>query len=659
MLGIEHLHSDYYVAFECSEYRDDSAAMFDTLRMLAKEQVEMIGFNNLGFDYPILHHLIRVCFNDRGEQIRFGVDVAKAAYDKAEHIIRSQDRFGSQIWQSDRFIPQIDLYKIHHFDNVAKSTSLKVLQFTMRADSVEDLPIAPGTRLTREQAETTRLYMGHDIKETKRFAGFCKAEIAFRRSMTERLDGDVLNWSDVKIGSEFVIQRLGKKTCYEYVDGKREPRQTLRTSIAVADILFPYIRYERAECRELLERFRSTVIRNTKASVSDTIDLDGFTFDFGTGGVHGSVDRKVFHSSDTHVVMDADVTSLYPSIVIENGLHPEHLGSRFSDTARDLKDERARTKKGDHLNGALKLALNGGIFGQGNNPWSPFFDSQYAMTITINGQLLLLMFAERLLAIPGLSLIQINTDGVTCYLPHSQQDRYKQVCSQWQSETRLTLEFAEYRSMFVRDVNSYVAVGVDGKVKRKGAYDFPTPDQPIGTAPSGPRAWHGDSSFMVVQQAASAALIKGVPVEVYVREHRDQFDFMGRYKTPSGSRLMYDGRQQQRVTRFYVAKNPCGPFPLVKESPPPDHAWALPGMYKRKPGLEDAEFLKVWRSLPPGTYDERIHTKSKSVYGDRVMSVCADAAICNRASDFNWGLVDYEWYIAEAAKLVDCFISTE
>lgn len=654
-VGFLHLHSDYYAEFECSEYRDDSAAMFDLLRTFAREQVELVGFNNLGFDWPVCQHLIRVCFNDRGEQIRFGVDVAKAAYEKAEQIIRSQDRFANQIWQSDRFIPQIDLYKIMHFDNVAKATSLKVLQFTMRADSVEDLPIAPGTRLTAEQANTTREYMRHDIAETKRFAGFCKAEIAFRRSMLERLDGDVLNWSDVKIGSEFVIQRLGKKLCYEYVDGKREPRQTPRASIAVSDIVFPYVAYERQECRELLERFRSTVIHNTKASVSDSIELNGFAFDFGTGGVHGSVDRKVFRSTESHVVRDADVTSLYPSIVIENGLHPEHLGQKFSDVARDLKAERQRTKKGDHLNGALKLALNGGIFGQGNNPWSPFFDPQYAMSITINGQLLLLMLAERLVSVPGLEIIQINTDGVTCYLPRSSLPAYDALCAAWQQQTRLDLEFADYASMFVRDVNSYVAVGVDGKVKRKGAYDFPTQELPIGTAPSGPRAWHGDSSFMVVPMAADAALVRGVPVEIFIRDHRDPFDFMGRFKTPRGSKLMHDGAPQQRVTRYYAARNPCGPLPLVKESPPPDHAWALPGMFKRRPGISDAEFLKVWRSLKPGEWDERIHTAKRTVYGDRHITVCGDAAICNRADAFDWSLVDYEWYIAEAAKLVDCF----
>lgn len=662
-VGFLHMFGDYYAEFECSEYRDDSPAMFDLLRMFAREQVELIGFNSLGFDYPVIHHLIRNCFNDRGEQIRFGVDVARAAYDKAEMIIRSQDRFGHQVWQSDRFIPQIDLYKVNHFDNIAKSTSLKVLQFTMHADSVEDLPIAPGTRLTAEQAVTTLKYMRHDIDETKRFAGFSADAIAFRRELSADMTGDVLNWSDVKIGSEMLIQRLGKKVCYHYVDDKREPRQTPRHMINVADIVFPYIKFERPECRALLERFQAHRINaaTTKAAFSDSIELDGFAFHFGTGGVHGSVEKRAFHSSADMVIIDADVTSLYPSIAIENNLAPEHLGERFTQEYSKLRAQRALTKKGDPRNAALKLALNG-TYGNSNNAYSPFYDPLYTMQTTINGQLLLLMLAERLLAIPGLVLIQINTDGITAAVPRKQMPNYDNVWAGWVRETNLQLEFAEYRSMFVRDVNAYVAVGTDGKIKRKGAYDFPTPEQPIGTAPSGPRAWHGDSSYMVMPMAADAALVKGVPVEVFIREHKNPFDFMGRYKTPGGSKLIwgrtdaFGGVQQQRVTRFYRATGERAGS-LIKESPPPDHAYALPGAYKRKNGITDAEFNAINREVPAGTWDGRIHTANKSVYADRVITVAQSARVCNRAVDFDWSSVDYEWYIAEAAKLVDCFTS--
>lgn len=654
-IGIEHAFSDYRAGFECSEYRDDSEAMFATLAMLIREQVEMVGFNNLGFDYPVIHHLLRVCFDERGErQTRFGVAVAEAAYAKAEMIIGSSDRFGSQIWQSDRFAPQIDLYKLNHFDNPAKATSLKVLQFTMRAESVEDLPIPPGTRLTEEQARLTGEYCMHDIAETKRFAKRCAAEIEFRRAMAEHLDGDVLNWSDVKIGSELMIQRLGKKLCYYYdADNKRQPRQTKRSSIALADVIFPYIKFERRECRDLLERFRARVVTNTKASVSDAIELNGFTFAYGTGGVHGSVDRRAFHARDGFVIVDADVTSLYPNIAVKNGLYPEHLGETYGVEYAKILAERQRHAKGTPWNAALKLAANG-TYGNTNNEWSPMYDPKYTMATTINGQLLLTMLAERLLTVPGLQLIQINTDGVTCYLPTTSRALYDAVCRTWQSDTALTLEFAEYKSFFCRDVNNYLAVSTGGKVKAKGAYDYPKTDADYSGW------WHRDYSALCVQKAVESALVRGVPVEIAIRDNRDPFDFMCRFKTPRGSRLLlrdpvWGDMDQQRVSRYFVAKPSAGGLPLIKQSPPPDHAYAAPGAFKRKNGLTDAEFYKVAGTIPAGVWDERIHTKNKSTYGDREISVCGSARMCNRASDFDWSAVDYEWYIAESAKLVECF----
>lgn len=649
-LGIVHMHSDYRAFFECSEYRDDSAALFETLGMLAREQVEMIGFNSLNFDYPILHHLIRVCFDDRGErQTRFGVAVAQAAYAKAEMIIGAKDRFGHMIWQNDRIIPQIDLYKVNHFDNVAKATSLKVLEFTMRASSVEDLPIAPGTFLTAEQARVTGEYCMHDIEETKRFGTMCAAELDFRRSMQSRLDGDVMNWSDVKIGSEFMIQRLGKKACYHYdKNNQRQPNQTPRTAIPLADVIFPYIKFERQECRDLLERFRATVVRNTKASVTDAVTLDGFTFAFGTGGIHGSVDREAFHATDAAVIVDADVTSLYPSIAIENNLYPEHLGQPFCVEYRGLKSERVKTVKGSPLNAALKLALNG-TYGNTNNAWSPFYDPKYTMATTINGQLLLLMLAERLLRIPSLRIIQINTDGVTVAMPAEARAPYDALCAAWSAETRLDLEFADYASVFQRDVNNYLCVSTAGKVKYKGAYAYPK------TWAEYSGWWHRDYSALCVQKAVEACLVRGVPVEVAIRDNRDPFDFMCRFKTPRGSKLLLGAVEQQRVTRYYVSRPDAGGLPLVKESPPPDHAYASPGSFKRKNGIEDAEFYSVLRSIPADTWDARIHTANRSTYADRRISVAGCALVCNRSADFDWSAVDYEWYIAEATKLVECF----
>lgn len=651
------LHSDAEGMFEFSDRRNDNAAFFNFLASLHANNFYMIGFNSLGFDYPVLHEMIlepdRAC--------------AATAYDKAQSIIASQNanRWGTMIWPDQRFLPQIDMYAANHFDNNAKRTSLKALQFAMRAATIEELPFAVGTTLTPEQMEDNARYCMHDVRETKRFTLACQAMLEFRQALVPEYGIEAFNWADTKIGSQIIIKALGDDACYIRRRGqRREPRGTPRTNIVVRDIIFPYIEFKRPECQQVLQAFQNRTIDAAKpGAISDiTCELDGFTFYFGVGGVHGSVDRQVIRSDGDWLIIDADVASLYPSIAIENGLYPEHLGQRFVEVYRELRNRRVIAKRaGDKiLADALKLALNG-TYGNTNNAYSPMYDPQYTMQTTINGQLLLLMLAEELTVVPSLSLIQINTDGVTFRVHKDNQAAVADVCKRWQDMTRLELEYKLYTLMCIRDVNNYLAVDSDGHVKRKGAYDWPAPETPIGTAPSGPRAWHGDASAMVVQQAAEARLVRGEDIAEFVRNHADPFDFMLRAKTPASSKLMCDGVAQQRVSRYYAAVDG---FKLTRESPPVEHA--TPGHYKRKSGITDAEWHAGLRNAPTEPnpvdgFDVRpqhnpdIHTKNKSVYEDRTTTIHARALMCNDAATFDRSRLDFEWYVAEANKLVDCF----
>ncbi|MCW4574216.1 hypothetical protein OOJ74_09465, partial [Venenivibrio stagnispumantis] len=88
----------------------------------------------------------------------------------------------------------------------------------------------------------------------------------------------------------------------------------------------------------------------------------------------------------------------------------------------------------------------------------------------INGQMLLCMFAEQAIKIEGLELIQANTDGITVRLPRNRINDLEAIREWWQDLTKLELEEAIYSAMHIRDVNNYIAVYENGKVKRKGAY---------------------------------------------------------------------------------------------------------------------------------------------------------------------------------------------
>jgi hypothetical protein len=50
------------------------------------------------------------------------------------------------------------------------------------------------------------------------------------------------------------------------------------------------------------------------------------------------------HSTDTHVLIDADVASQYPSIILKLGLTPKALGPSFLVAYRGIYDDRLAAK---------------------------------------------------------------------------------------------------------------------------------------------------------------------------------------------------------------------------------------------------------------------------------------------------------------------------
>lgn len=636
------LFNDTDMIFEISCYRDDRVALLAWFEYWREHETPMIGFNNLAFDYPVIHFIWQ---NQHCS--------VEEIYEKAQQQLHDHTLFAI-VWQSDRFAPQIDLYKMFHFDNHAKRTSLKALQFAMRSDSVMEMPIPFGVPLSDTDVLNVLIpYNRHDDTETKKFALYNLDAIRFRIALSETLRGDVVNFNDSKLGSKILEQRLGDEVCYTWESGRKEPRQTIRDRIPLADIIFPYVEFQNAEFRRILDWMRGQVlsadeltetIRTKGVFTGVKAAVGGIDFHFGTGGIHGSVEASRWKANAEWGLYDIDVAGLYPAIAIVNRLAPEHLGDAFIFEYSKLPQERALHKKGTVENAAFKLASNG-TYGNSNNKYSVFYDPRFTMAITINGQLMLCMLAEWLLTVPTLSLVQINTDGITYRCRRDMQPWAKIVQDIWQRRTALVLESAEYSRMWIRDVNSYVAETTDGKLKQKGAFWFPR-KFPDDISNSAPPAWHKDYSAQVVIKAAVEHMVTGCDVERFVYGHADPFDFMCRAKVDRSSRLMIGTEEQQRICRYYIALNGG---PMRKVSPPV--AGAEVGSWKRKSGISDFE----WSHAPQdGTWDARWHTKNKSRYEIRETSIESGylVAECNRASDFDFQNVNYSWYIEAAKKLV-------
>jgi len=636
--------------FEISQWQNDSSALIEFLRFLSLSKAQMVGFNNVGFDYPVVH-----CLMNEHETMD---NVPYKLWQEASTIINTDwnDRFVNNI--NKPYIKQVDLFLIHHFDTSERSASLKLLEFNMRRDTIAELPFEPNTVLDIHQARELKEYNWVDVKATEDFLKESIEMLEFRDHLSAQYGRDFTNFNDAKIGKQIFIIKIEEKqpgTCY---NADHSIRQTRRDSIPLSDVIFPYIKFQHPELQRVHDWYVAQTLTEFK-DVQIQCEIDGLVFKFGKGGLHASVNDSIIVSTPDVAIIDVDVKGYYPSMAIQNRLHPEHLGGVWCDVYEDIVYGRSFFEKGTMENKAYKLAANGS-YGDTGNIYSCFYDLKYLLSITINGQLLLCMLAEHLMQIPNLKMIQVNTDGVTFAVPRTHLDAVKVVTDWWQEYTCHTLEEEEYSRMFIRDVNNYIGEFTDGKLKRKGAYEHCHPKE------RNPTGWHQDLSALVVPKAAEAKLIRGVNVRQFITQHPDIMDFMLRTKVNRASTIELHTedhkRTLQRITRYLVTKTGGSLFKVS----PPVHC-ALKGQWCRANKLTDWMYEEVMDEIlhtgnpddwdtTQRPWDARINTKNRSQYKVRQTGIdvgwlvtphnVIDAPIMR--SDIN-----YEYYIQETGKLVD------
>jgi len=527
------LHSDAMVTYEISDRRQDNYALYHHVAQCKR----MYGFNNMGFDWPILFWFMQ-----------HPNATAAQLYERCQLIIGAEDRFEHTIWNP--VIEQVDVFLMHHFNNPAKSTSLKKLQFNMRSELVQDLPFPVGTFLDFAQIDVLINYNQHDVLETKKFVILSKDKIEHRMQLNPKW----INQSDTGLGRKFFEQELEKMgiDCYEQdpVTGRRKPKGTYYLDgVKLSDVLFPYLRFRQPVLIKALSDFKdctitehvlpSGKIKRLGAPDEYTFDLGGLEAVMGLGGGHASMSKMVIEGHD---IVDLDVTGFYPRISVVNRIHPKHLGPGFCDLMELLAAERATLSKKTPRAKAIKDGMNS-VFGSSGTPFTCFYDPGYMLGTTMNGQFLIFSLAELLLTVPGVQLIQVNTDGLTFICPPGKRAQCTDLWQLWSKHTRMQLEMAEYSKMFIRDVNNYVAVYTDGRVKLKGAYE---PE----------RQWHQNHSMPIVRRAALSAMLDGVDPEDFISANdSNSWDFLLRLDLSRQSHLLLDNQEKlSGVVRYYVSE---------------------------------------------------------------------------------------------------------
>jgi hypothetical protein len=322
-----------------------------------------IGFNNIAFDYPVLHFIMKNADHWKWNKLEPNEIIADI-YQKAQSIIEEQNnsKFGGSgfgIRAKDIVIPQIDLFKIWHYNNAARSQSLKGIEIAINFHNVQDMDI-PHQQKKISKAELQQIldYNLNDVEATFEFYKLSKGKLQLRRDISKKYGMNCMNYPDSKIGEALMLKLYCDKTGLDQRAVK--DMRTKRESIALKDCIFDYVKYKTPAFNKLLDTLRNKTITETKGSIKESVVFKGFKYDFGTGGIHGCIKAGVYDSDDEWIIIDADVGSMYPSIAIVNKLYPEHLGIEFCDLYEGIVSQRLAAKKsGDTIMAdGLKLSAN-------------------------------------------------------------------------------------------------------------------------------------------------------------------------------------------------------------------------------------------------------------------------------------------------------------
>jgi hypothetical protein len=600
ILVAEHYTGEQKHVFSISKLGSELPQLVSFLETNKKNDEWHISFNGLSFDSQITEYILR---NKTMLLTLTGVEVAGLVYKKAQDIIyRQENKEFSEFSERDLSIRQIDVFKLNHWDNPAKRSSLKWIQFSMDWHNLLDMPIHHTTKIeTKEQLDTVITYCINDVKSTKQIMHLSKEQIMLRKSLTSEYKIPLFSASEPRISKELFLMFLSEEMGVKKYDLKN--LRTKRDFIKVKDIILPYTKFKTKPFQMLLDNFNDLVInaRDTKGGFKYHMTYKGVQTDFGLGGAHGCTKSGVYESSDSMIIMSSDVTSFYPNLAIRNKWSPAHLPKEiFCDKYEWFFEERKKLPKKDPKNYVYKIILNS-TYGLSNDENSFLYDPEFTMRITINGQLTLMMLYEMLSeGIPGSIPLMQNTDGVEMVIPVEHKQRYLDICAEWEKITNLQLEHDQYTKMIIGDVNNYIAVNTAGKSKCKGRFEYDN------------LALHKNKSHLIIPKALYAYFVDDILPEQFLQDNRNIFDYCAGVKIKGDWEFQQTciidreiTRQTlQKTLRYYISTKGCKIYKVHKHD-------------KREIQLESGKWMQELFNL----YEERSwadYNIDESYYLDKI-----------------------------------------
>lgn len=517
---------------------------FYTIDLEIKSEVIFCGYNNLHYDNPIVNYIIE--YEDK--LMSYNVATICSSIFNLSRTITTSTEDNIEAWKHWKYQIWFDTFDLLTmlYSNKLR-VGLKEIQVTMQYPNVQEFVCDWSKPLPLEDFDNMIDYNINDIESTAELLNRCKKDIDLRIAIEDEYGVRVLSKDGVNIGMKILTQKYLEKTGLTWwdIEGLRSPMDY----IPLKDVILPFIKYDSPILQRVLDDMKSQIVSPGRKGYENNFIFNGLRYTVGVGGIHSKNDPEIIIPKEDEMLIDIDVASLYPSMLIEYKFYPKHLGPEFLEVYSQIKDERIEAKhNGDKVkNETLKLALNGlsgNLQNQHNFCYSPFA----VMQIRINGQLLLLMLAERLTQI-GCRIVQANTDGLFVLLKKSIYEQANKICQEWEQLTRLTLEEERFEAMYQYAINDYIAV-------KEGYKETKNPDLIKTKGMFITKVLLGKGlSAKIIPEAIIKYFVDGIPVEDTIKGCTDIRKFLMSEKTGKQWHVEYMNQEQQRTNRFYASTN--------------------------------------------------------------------------------------------------------
>ena len=537
-LTIKNTETKEFQFFELSNRKNN---LVDLVPLFLDKRYIFCGYNNIHYDNPIVNFII-----EYKETLKKStrLDIEYNLFQLSQTIIKD-DLEKWKRWKYANNFETLDLLTMLFSQKLR--VGLKEMQVTMKYSNVQEYDGNFEAPIPEEDIPKMIQYNINDVNSTEELLYRCENDIKLRLNIEEEYGIKALNKDGVNLGMEILKTKYLEKTHKTWNDIKdlRSPCN----KIALNEIILPFIKFDNPILKDLLNEMKQQVVSPDRKGYNKHFLMDNLEYSVGVGGIHSVNKPSIFIAKEDEIISDVDVASLYPSLIIEYGFYPPHLGKEFLEVYKGIKDERIEAKhNGNKLkNLTLKLSING-LSGNLQSEFSWCYSPKTVMRIRINGQLLLLMLAEKLISI-GCQIIQANTDGLFVLRKKKDEQKFKDVCKWWENLTKLELEEDRFERFYQFAINDYLGVlegYKDSKnpklLKKKGLFiDSVTLGK--GMQP------------MIIPKAINANLADNIPVEETIRNCKDINEFITYQKVDKKFAVQYMNKFINHINRYYVSTN--------------------------------------------------------------------------------------------------------